>query len=85
MLSSTVKVSVLTVVCVPLIVKLPVTIKSLAKVLSPPILCVPVVLTTVLSTETAPELMSIPVLPLKCALVSAALGPVYVNTPEVLL
>ena len=33
----------------------------------------------------APLLNVIPVLPLKCALVSLALGPVYVNTPLVYL
>ena len=47
--------------------------------------CEPVKVATVESIEIAPELISIPVLPLICALTSAALGPVYVNTPVVLL
>ena len=59
-----------------LTVILPLKIVSLVNVLAPPILCVPVVLTTVLSTATEPLLISIPSPPLKCALTSAALGPV---------
>ena len=55
-LSSTVKVSVLTIVCVPLTVKLPLSIKSSLNVLAPPTVCVPDVLTTELSTLTAPAL-----------------------------
>ena len=45
----------------------------------------PVVCTTVLSIATVPLDISIPVPPEKCALTSEALGPVYVNTPVVLL
>ena len=41
----------------------------------------PVVLTTVLSTSITPLAKSIPSPPLKCALTSEALGPVYVITP----
>ena len=76
MLSSTVKVSVATVVCVPLTVKLPETTMSLLNVLAPAILCVPLVLTTVLSTENEPLLTSKPSPAVRCALTSAALGPV---------
>jgi len=54
-------------------------------VLAPLIVCVPVVWTTVLSIATVPLEMSIPVPPVKWALTSLALGPVYVITPDVLL
>ena len=54
-------------------------------VLAPAILWVPDVLTTVLSTSMTPLAKSIPSPPVICALTSEALGPVYVNTPLVLL
>ena len=38
-----------------------------------------------LSVVISPALIDIPLPPVKCARVSAALGPVYVNTPVVLL
>ena len=49
-LSSTVRVSVFKIVCVPFTVKLPLNMASLLNVLAPAIVCVPLVLTTVAST-----------------------------------
>jgi hypothetical protein len=54
MLSSIVNVSVLTIVCVPLTVKLPLRIKLSVNVFAPPIDCVPDVLTTVSSVVITP-------------------------------
>ena len=59
-LSSTVKVSVLTCVVVPLTVRLPLKITSSLNVLAPPTVCEPDVLTTVLSTATASAATLIP-------------------------
>ena len=54
-LSSTVNVSVLRIVCVPLTVKLPLNIALSLNVFAPAIVCVPDVLTTVASTSITPE------------------------------
>ena len=43
---------------------------------------IPLLDTVASSADMAPEDISIPSPALKCALTSAALGPVYVNTPE---
>ena len=61
--------------------KFPWTSKSDVNVFAPPMLCVPDVLTTEVSTSITPLDKSMPSPPLKCALTSAALGPVTVNTP----
>ena len=51
-------------------------------VLVPAILWFPVVLITVLSTANSPLVTPKPSPAVKCALTSAALGPVYVNVPS---
>ena len=83
MLSSTVNVSVLTVVCVPFTVKLPESIKSLVNVLAPPIFCVPVVLTTVLSTVISSALAVIPSPPITFSVKSPELPPPVSPVPAV--
>jgi hypothetical protein len=64
-LSSTVKVSVFKIVCVPFTVRLPLNIALSLNVLAPAMVWAPDVQTTVLSTAIAPEVTSIPSSPLK--------------------
>ena len=74
-LSSIANVSVLTVVCVPLIVKLPEITMSSPNVLAPLMLCVPLVLTTVASTAISFAFAVIPSPPTTLNVLSAVISP----------
>ena len=83
MLSPILTVFELTVVVVPLIVKSPVTTTFPLALIS--LKDTSSVVPTLCPIATDPSVIVTPVPPAKCALVSEALGPVYVITPEVLL